>query len=165
MGRLIVSQLGGSQRDSCTLILYHLLSTYSFGTKTWVWSILMQKSKFWKGFLLVEVPWTEVVLIKEFLAFRYIRLVKKHGLEISQPGLEPNRGLTWQMTKRLGNSEVHKYALVRNPHFGMQSIDYDAVGCSQNLANSAGLQRRGQGGVKILISHLVLRMYCYPSPV
>jgi len=39
---------------------------------------------------------------------RYLRLVKKHGLEISQPGLEPNKGLTWQMTKRRGDREVHK---------------------------------------------------------
>lgn len=39
---------------------------------------------------------------------RYIQLVKKHGLEISQPGLEPNNGLTWQMTKRRGDREVHK---------------------------------------------------------
>lgn len=39
---------------------------------------------------------------------RYIQLVKKHGLEISQPGLEPNKGLTWQMTKRRGDREVHK---------------------------------------------------------
>lgn len=42
---------------------------------------------------------------------RYIQLVKKHGLEISQPGLEPNNGLTWQMTKRRGDREVHKYVL------------------------------------------------------
>jgi len=40
--------------------------------------------------------------------FRYIKLVRKHGLEISQPGLEPNKGLTWQMTKRRGDREVHK---------------------------------------------------------
>ncbi|KAL2559852.1 hypothetical protein Fot_04591 [Forsythia ovata] len=38
----------------------------------------------------------------------FIKLVRKHGLEISQPGLEPNRGLTWQMTKRRGDREVHK---------------------------------------------------------
>lgn len=38
---------------------------------------------------------------------RYIELVKKHGLEISQPGLEPNNGLTWEMTKRRGDREVH----------------------------------------------------------
>jgi hypothetical protein len=40
--------------------------------------------------------------------FRYIKLVRKHGLEISQPGLEPDKGLTWQMTKRRGDQEVHK---------------------------------------------------------
>ena len=39
---------------------------------------------------------------------RYIELVKKYDLEISQPGLEPDRGLTWEMTKRRGDSEVHK---------------------------------------------------------
>ncbi|KAF0916442.1 hypothetical protein E2562_007530 [Oryza meyeriana var. granulata] len=32
---------------------------------------------------------------------RYIELVRKHGLEISQPGLEPDRGLIWEMTKRV----------------------------------------------------------------
>jgi hypothetical protein len=42
------------------------------------------------------------------LDYRYIKLVKKHNLEISQPGLEPDRGLTWQMTKRRGDREVHK---------------------------------------------------------
>ena len=42
------------------------------------------------------------------LCFRYIKLVRKHGLEISQPGLEPNKGLTWQMTMRRGDGEVHK---------------------------------------------------------
>jgi hypothetical protein len=36
-------------------------------------------------------------------------LVIKHGLDISQPGIEPNNGLTWEMTKRRGDSEVHTY--------------------------------------------------------
>lgn len=41
--------------------------------------------------------------------FRYIKLVKKHKLEISQPGLDPSsKGLTWQMTKRREDLEVHK---------------------------------------------------------
>lgn len=43
-------------------------------------------------------------------------MVKKHGLEISQPGLEPNQGLTWQMTKRRGDMEVHKYG-GKNPSY------------------------------------------------
>lgn len=39
---------------------------------------------------------------------RYIKLVRKHELEISQPGLEPNSGFTWQMTRKRDGSEVHK---------------------------------------------------------
>lgn len=52
--------------------------------------------------------WDEDLGVEHFDAEEYIKLVKKHGLEISQPGLEPNRGLTWQMTKKRGDSEVHK---------------------------------------------------------
>ncbi|KAK1270662.1 hypothetical protein QJS04_geneDACA004300 [Acorus gramineus] len=52
--------------------------------------------------------WDEDLGVEHFDAEKYIQLVKKHGLEISQPGLEPNRRLTWQMTKRRGDREVHK---------------------------------------------------------
>ncbi|KAG0462597.1 hypothetical protein HPP92_021073 [Vanilla planifolia] len=52
--------------------------------------------------------WDEDLGVEHFNAEEYIKLVKKHGLEISQPGLDPNRGLTWEMTKRRGDSEVHK---------------------------------------------------------
>ncbi|GKV08314.1 hypothetical protein SLEP1_g19963 [Rubroshorea leprosula] len=51
--------------------------------------------------------WDEDLGVEHFNGDRYIELVKKHGLEISQPGLEPNNGLTWQMTKRRGDKEVH----------------------------------------------------------
>ncbi|TKW24733.1 hypothetical protein SEVIR_3G069100v4 [Setaria viridis] len=52
--------------------------------------------------------WDEDLGVEHFNAEEYIKLVKKHNLEISQPGLEPDRGLTWQMTKRRGDREVHK---------------------------------------------------------
>ncbi|XP_010557340.1 PREDICTED: uncharacterized protein LOC104826374 [Tarenaya hassleriana] len=52
--------------------------------------------------------WDEDLGVEHFNAEKYIELVKKHGLEISQPGLEPNNGLTWEMTKRRGDREVHK---------------------------------------------------------
>ncbi|CAN8247250.1 unnamed protein product [Cochlearia groenlandica] len=52
--------------------------------------------------------WDEDLGVEHFNADKYIQLVKKHGLEISQPGLEPNNGLTWEMTKRRGDREVHK---------------------------------------------------------
>ncbi|XP_075485181.1 uncharacterized protein LOC142524907 [Primulina tabacum] len=54
--------------------------------------------------------WDEDLGVEHFNAEKYIELVEKHGLEISQPGLEPNNGLTWQMTKRRGDGEVHKDA-------------------------------------------------------
>ncbi|KAL2332731.1 hypothetical protein Fmac_013944 [Flemingia macrophylla] len=53
--------------------------------------------------------WDEDLGVEHFNAEEYIKLVRKYGLEISQPGLEPNKGLTWQMTKRRGDREVHKY--------------------------------------------------------
>ncbi|KAM0070364.1 hypothetical protein Hdeb2414_s0001g00012301 [Helianthus debilis subsp. tardiflorus] len=52
--------------------------------------------------------WDEDLGFEHFNADKYIQMVKKHGLEISQPGLEPNNGLTWQMTKWRGDKEVHK---------------------------------------------------------
>jgi hypothetical protein len=52
--------------------------------------------------------WDEDLDVEHFDAEKYMELIKRHGLEISQPGLDPSQGLTWQMTKRLGNSEVHK---------------------------------------------------------
>ncbi|KAL9322760.1 hypothetical protein ACSQ67_010813 [Phaseolus vulgaris] len=51
--------------------------------------------------------WDEDLGVEHFNADKYIHLVKKYGLEISQPGLEPNKGLTWEMTKRRGDKEVH----------------------------------------------------------
>ncbi|MFS8013603.1 hypothetical protein Hanom_Chr14g01334941 [Helianthus anomalus] len=52
--------------------------------------------------------WDDDLGVEHFNADKYIQLVKKHGLEISQPGLEPNNGLTWQMTKWGGDKELHK---------------------------------------------------------
>ncbi|CAN1838652.1 hypothetical protein LINPERHAP1_LOCUS35512, partial [Linum perenne] len=55
--------------------------------------------------------WDEDLGVEHFNAEEYIKLVKKHGLEISQPGLEPNKGLTWQMTRRRGDQEVHNFSI------------------------------------------------------
>ncbi|KAK8319823.1 hypothetical protein V6Z12_A13G269800 [Gossypium hirsutum] len=51
--------------------------------------------------------------VEHFNADRYIELVKKHGLEISQPGLGPNDVVTWEMTRRREDQEVHKVSLER----------------------------------------------------
>ncbi|CAJ2677129.1 unnamed protein product [Trifolium pratense] len=52
--------------------------------------------------------WDEDLGVEHFNAEEYIKLVRKHGLEISQPALEPQKGLIWNMTKRINDSEVHK---------------------------------------------------------
>lgn len=54
--------------------------------------------------------WDEDLGLENFDAEKYLHLVKKYGLEISQPAVESSRGFTWQMTIRRGYSEVHKEA-------------------------------------------------------
>ncbi|MQL95644.1 hypothetical protein Taro_028317 [Colocasia esculenta] len=109
--------------EDFTILLFH----YDGWTSEWdqfEWSkraihvSVRKQTKWWyaKRFLHPDVVaayeyifiWDEDLGVEHFNAEKYIELVKKHGLEISQPGLEPNNGLTWQMTKRRGDREVHK---------------------------------------------------------
>ncbi|KAL3511350.1 hypothetical protein ACH5RR_030751 [Cinchona calisaya] len=109
--------------ENFTILLFH----YDGKTSEWdefEWSkraihvSVRQQTKWWyaKRFLHPSIVapydyifiWDEDLGVEHFDAEEYIKLVKKHGLEISQPGLDPRRGLTWQMTKRRGDKEVHK---------------------------------------------------------
>ncbi|KAG9446746.1 hypothetical protein H6P81_012874 [Aristolochia fimbriata] len=109
--------------ENFTVMLFH----YDGRTSEWdefEWSkraihvSVSKQTKWWyaKRFLHPDIiapyeyifMWDEDLGVEHFNAEEYIKLVKKHGLEISQPGLEPNKGLTWQMTKRRGDCEVHK---------------------------------------------------------
>lgn len=106
-----------------TIMLFH----YDGRTSEWddlEWSkqaihvSVLKQTKWWyaKRFLHPDVVaaydyifiWDEDLGVEHFDAEEYLKLVRKHGLEISQPGLDPNRGTTWQMTKRRGDLEVHK---------------------------------------------------------
>ncbi|KAK8526397.1 hypothetical protein V6N13_017434 [Hibiscus sabdariffa] len=106
-----------------TILLFH----YDGRTTEWdefEWSkeaihvSVRRQTKWWyaKRFLHPDIVapydyifiWDEDLGVEHFNAEKYIELVRKHGLEISQPGLEPRKGLTWQMTKRRGDREVHK---------------------------------------------------------
>ncbi|KAG2708126.1 hypothetical protein I3760_05G177100 [Carya illinoinensis] len=106
-----------------TILLFH----YDGRTTEWdefEWSkraihvSIRKQTKWWyaKRFLHPDIVapydyifiWDEDLGVEHFNAEEYIKLVRKHGLEISQPGLEPSRGLTWKMTKRRGDREVHK---------------------------------------------------------
>ncbi|OEL37870.1 hypothetical protein BAE44_0001112, partial [Dichanthelium oligosanthes] len=110
--------------ENFTIMLFH----YDGRTTEWdefEWSkraihvSVRKQTKWWyaKRFLHPDVVarydyifiWDEDLGVEHFNAEAYIKLVRKHGLEISQPGLEPDRGLTWQMTKRIGDQEVHKF--------------------------------------------------------
>ncbi|KAM1130124.1 hypothetical protein ACFX19_045514 [Malus domestica] len=108
--------------ENFTILLFH----YDGLTSEWdefEWSkraihmSIQKQTKWWyaKRFLHPDIVapyeyifiWDEDLGLEHFDAEKYIKLVKKHGLEISQPGLDPKSGLTWQMTRRRENSEVH----------------------------------------------------------
>lgn len=42
-----------------------------------------------------------------------MKVVKKYGLEISQPGITSERGITYEMTGKKDNVEVHWYNTVK----------------------------------------------------
>ncbi|KAJ8569740.1 hypothetical protein K7X08_006317 [Anisodus acutangulus] len=122
--------------DDFTILLFH----YDGKTTEWdefEWSkraihvSARKQTKWWyaKRFLHPDIvaPYDYIFILDEdlglehFDAKEYIKLVKKHGLEISQPGLDPRRGTTWQMTKRRGDREVHttteeKPGWCKDPH-------------------------------------------------
>ncbi|XP_073137865.1 ABC transporter G family member 28-like [Henckelia pumila] len=52
--------------------------------------------------------WDEDLGVEDFDFEEYIKLVKKHGLDISQPGLSPDSGMIWEMTRKRNDTEVHK---------------------------------------------------------
>ncbi|PWZ12296.1 hypothetical protein Zm00014a_006305 [Zea mays] len=76
------SSAGGMPNNLYILTLLPATTTYLSGMKILVSNILMQR--------------------------RTLSLLGSMGLR-SQPGLEPDKGLTWQMTKRRGDQEVHKF--------------------------------------------------------
>ncbi|GAB2280525.1 hypothetical protein Dimus_015151 [Dionaea muscipula] len=109
--------------ENFTVVLFH----YDGQTSEWdefEWSrraihvSARKQSKWWfaKRFLHPDIVaayeyifiWDEDLGVEHFNAEEYIKLVKKHGLEISQPGLEHNSRHSWNMTQRVGDKEVHK---------------------------------------------------------
>ncbi|TQE04691.1 hypothetical protein C1H46_009674 [Malus baccata] len=122
--------------ENFTILLFH----YDGRTSEWEefeWSkraihvSVKRQAKWWyaKRFLHPDVVaayeyifiWDEDLGVEHFNAEKYIQLVKKYGLEISQPGLEPNDGLTWEMTKRRGDREVHKFVEIMAPVFSREA--------------------------------------------
>ncbi|KZV17806.1 hypothetical protein F511_01615 [Dorcoceras hygrometricum] len=109
--------------ENFTVLLFH----YDGRTSEWdefEWSkraihvSAAKQTKWWyaKRFLHPDIVapydyvfiWDEDLGVEHFDAEEYIKLVRKHGLEISQPALEPTRKTSWEMTKRQIDHEVHK---------------------------------------------------------
>ncbi|KAM7509186.1 hypothetical protein LguiA_019639 [Lonicera macranthoides] len=109
--------------DNFIILLFH----YDGRTSEWnefEWSkraihiSALKQTKWWyaKRFLHPDIVapydyifiWDEDLGLENFDAEEYIRLVRKHGLEISQPGLAQNSGFTWLMTRKQDGMEVHK---------------------------------------------------------
>ncbi|CAM6085701.1 unnamed protein product [Calypogeia fissa] len=59
--------------------------------------------------------WDEDLGVENFDAEKYIELVRKYGLEISQPAVDPKNDPTWAITKRRDDGEVHKTAEEEKP--------------------------------------------------
>ncbi|CAJ2654448.1 unnamed protein product [Trifolium pratense] len=109
--------------DDFTILLFH----YDGRTSEWdeyEWSnnvihiSAKKQTKWWyaKRFLHPDIVaayeyifiWDEDLGLENFDGDEYIKVVEKHGLEISQPGLGASSGFTWEMTKRKDDGEVHK---------------------------------------------------------
>ncbi|KMZ58729.1 Lysine ketoglutarate reductase trans-splicing related 1 [Zostera marina] len=58
--------------------------------------------------------WDEDLGLQHFNAEEYIKLVRKHGLEISQPALETKGYLSWKMTQRQPGKDIHRYVKERD---------------------------------------------------
>ncbi|EOA36647.1 hypothetical protein CARUB_v10011910mg, partial [Capsella rubella] len=110
--------------DNFTIVLFHYDGRTSEWNDEFEWSktaihiSVKKQTKWWyaKRFLHPDIVarydyifiWDEDLGVDHFNAEEYIKMVKKHGLEISQPGLDPETGFNWQITKRREHSEVHK---------------------------------------------------------
>ncbi|WZZ04084.1 hypothetical protein YC2023_090005 [Brassica napus] len=110
--------------DSFTIVLFHYDGRVSEWDDEFEWSknvihiSVLKQTKWWyaKRFLHPDIVarydyifiWDEDLGVDHFNAEEYVHMVKKHGLEISQPGLDPEKGCTWQITKRRKHVEVHK---------------------------------------------------------
>ncbi|CAH2033980.1 unnamed protein product [Thlaspi arvense] len=110
--------------ENFTIVLFHYDGKTSEWNDEFEWSknaihiSVLKQTKWWyaKRFLHPDIVaryeyifiWDEDLGVEHFDAEEYIHMVKKHGLEISQPGLDPERGFTWQITKRREHTEVHK---------------------------------------------------------
>ncbi|XP_020107309.1 uncharacterized protein LOC109723380 isoform X2 [Ananas comosus] len=122
--------------ENFTILLFH----YDGRTSEWdefEWSkraihvSTRKQTKWWyaKRFLHPDIVapyeyifvWDEDLAVEHFDAEEYIKLAKKHGLEISQPALDTEKEIAWRMTRRKGDVEVHKFVEIMAPVFSRKA--------------------------------------------
>ncbi|XP_004499399.2 uncharacterized protein [Cicer arietinum] len=137
---LVTFTVGYDQRDNIdaamkkfsenfTIVLFHYDGRASEWNK-FEWSkkaihiSARKQTKWWyaKRFLHPDIVapydyvflWDEDLGTEHFDAEEYLEMVRKHGLQISQPGLDPSSSsFTWQMTRKRDGVEVHKMTEAR----------------------------------------------------
>ncbi|XP_073286856.1 uncharacterized protein [Primulina huaijiensis] len=121
--KMIIDAAVRKLTENFTILLFH----YDGRTSEWdefKWSkraihvSVLKQTKWWyaKRFLHPDIVapydyifiWDEDLGVEDFDFEEYIKLVKKHGLDISQPGLSPDSRMSWEMTRRRNDTEVHK---------------------------------------------------------
>jgi hypothetical protein len=109
--------------DNFTIVLFHYDGkTSEYDEFEWskraIHVSVPKQTKWWyaKRFLHPDIIapyeyifiWDEDLGVENFDAEEYIKIVNKHGLEISQPAVESRKSITWKITKRIPGIEVHK---------------------------------------------------------
>lgn len=134
---LVVFAVGIRQKDNVnkcvskfsenfTIVLFHYDGKASDWDSEFEWSrqaihvSVRKQTKWWfaKRFLhpAVVVPyeyiflWDEDLGVDHFDAEEYIKIVRKHGLEISQPALDPSSQgrISWDISRKKAGMEVHR---------------------------------------------------------
>ncbi|KAL3824439.1 hypothetical protein ACJIZ3_020468 [Penstemon smallii] len=131
----IVNKIVSKFSENFTIILFH----YDGKTSEWdlfEWSqraihiSTIKQAKWWyaKRFLHPDIVasydyifiWDEDLGVDHFNAEEYVKLVKKHGLEISQPAVTSDKGFTFDITRKRNNVEIHRRADIKecpNPSY------------------------------------------------
>ncbi|GFQ07686.1 hypothetical protein PHJA_002912700 [Phtheirospermum japonicum] len=109
--------------ENFTVLLFHYDGrTSEWGKFEWSERVIhvsvRKQTKWWyaKRFLHPDIVapydyifiWDEDLGLENFDPEEFVKLVKKHTLDISQPALSEDSGMTWEMTRRNENTEVHK---------------------------------------------------------
>lgn len=111
--------------DNFTIVLFHYDGKSTDWDLEFEWSrqaihvSVRKQTKWWfaKRFLHPDVVapyeyvfiWDEDLGVENFNAEEYIKIVRKHGLEISQPALDPSSQgrISWAISKKRASGEVH----------------------------------------------------------